>query len=388
MNTPIRSNATNEYSDNRLIGTQISSTNSIPREIDLDSLTDEQLAILDNRLRLRQLDEKYEKQDKIKSFNNEELESLITDWLRTLNSIHTQSSFKYNLNQFIQWLKDKSILEVDSRIVDSYVAHLNSQSLSANTVRQRVIACSSFWTTLDRWKVIDIKNPFIGARGVPEKPISTKKPKDIPTDGILDLLEQYALDQTKATGKGSTMKIRAAIKAYCAIRTLRSTGLRVGALKNMIIEEYEGDIYYTAETKNGIAEGELDKELLDLYKFFNLPLPTPFEIFNDKTFRSWLTKAMNSEQWVKNVGNKYTPHSIRHLFSLKDYEEHKDIYRLSRKLGHKNTESTCVYLSTLPTKRDKGVNKPRPIQSNSHIKNEPGGNFSLFFHGYFNDGEY
>lgn len=84
---------------------------------------------------------------------------------------------------------------VDASVVDKYVTYLNSdKKLSANSKRQRIAACSSFFSDLERWEVIT-KNPFKNAKHLHKQKISIKPADKIPANTDLYLLEAYPLNQ-------------------------------------------------------------------------------------------------------------------------------------------------------------------------------------------------
>ncbi len=323
--------------------------NNVSGEIDIDSLPPDILNILLQKHNFEKLFKAYEKKVKAEELNDNRIDELILQWLEGYESKETQRSYKRNLRLFLEWLKGKSkgLLDVNANLVDAYIVYLKRKSISANTFRLRIGACSSFWTALIRWETIEQENPFIGVRGLPKKPKKIKKAEEIPSDNDLDFLEKYAFNQMKATGKGSTGKIRSAIKALCAVKVMRATGLRIGALKNM---EIDRNGYYTAKTKGGIATGFLDEEVLNVLRFFKLPRKKPLEKFNESTFRSWLSKVMNSDQWKTEIGNTFSAHGIRHRFAIKLYiESGFDIALVSARLGHGDIQVTTEYLAGLKT---------------------------------------
>ena len=101
-------------------------------------------------------------------------------------------------------------------------------------------ACSSFFSALVRWDILG-KNPFLRCRGLPKKRIAIKQENQIPTNKELDALEEYANNAIKMAtvgkGKGLYRKLYGNILALCAVKVLRATGLRLGALQNMNIDK-------------------------------------------------------------------------------------------------------------------------------------------------------
>ena len=289
--------------------------------------------------------------DKLKDSLKHEIEKAKLDvekikkrWLAQFESKHTQRSFRKNLDLFLQWLGDKSMLDVDARIADDYLIYLKSvktsgvssrgKRLSANTIRQRIAACSSFWDSMIRWKDVSL-NPWHDIK-LPKKKIAIKKSESVPTNKELDLIKDFCKRAMVASGTGSVLKKRGAIKAYVALEVLASTGLRVGALSSLTIDR-KG--YYTAESKGGTAQGRLTKKVLKTIKRYGLDERQPFK--NYKSFAKWF------ERTCKELKLKISVHGLRHKFAVDYYNRTKDIAGLQRRLGHASLLATQAYLATL-----------------------------------------
>jgi integrase len=226
-----------------------------------------------------------------------------------------------------------------------YTAFLiNDKSISDITKRQRIAASSSFFTALERWEVIN-RNPFKGIKGLPKKKISIKQADAIPSNAELDILEAHTLQQIQsAKGKGSTNKRRGNTLALCALKVLRDTNLRVGALQNLIIDN---NGYYKAKSKGSIAQGRLDENILNTIKHFGLSAKRPFKSYTANNFSVWLYRTLNSTKMREKIANRFSSHSIRHKFSIDFYNETKDVHALSKRLGHSSLLVTTAYLSGL-----------------------------------------
>jgi|GEM_PF-3090341 len=324
-------------------------TESVQKILDspeLNDLSEKQIEAIAKSYYIDSLKDEFEKEVKKAKINQEEL---IGHWLSGFTSEHTKRSFKKNLDYFLVWLNGKSILDVDSLVVTKYITYLNGQKvLSDNTIRQRIASLSSFYSDLELWEIV-IKNPFKRAKGVPKKKIAVKKSEQIPTNDDLDMLEKYALEQINQGetigGRGSDKKIKGNILAYCTLKVLRKTGLRVGALNNMKIET-NGN--YSAVSKGNNVYGELDDEFLSLFKQYNLSQNKPFAGYTEKAFSMWLWRTQSSGELKSLFKNKkYGSHSIRHRFSIDFYNETKDVHELQQRLGHSSLLVTTAYLAGL-----------------------------------------
>ncbi|MFZ5631191.1 MAG: tyrosine-type recombinase/integrase [Spirochaetota bacterium] len=285
------------------------------------------------------------KHEVIKTKVDKEIEKLKTRWLNKFQSTHTKRSFKRNIEVFFVWLGNTSITEVDAQVADDYAAYLRtsasrskgSAKISDNTALQRIAACSSFFKNLVRWRVVP-NNPFNGVSR-PKKLVERKTSEQIPTAKELDAIEKIALTSMTAKVKDhktNTQRMNSAGRmAYAALVILRSTGLRVGALRGLTID-LNG--YYKAKSKGSIASGRLSRDALKVFAKLQLDARKPFEDYSAAAFSIWLARKS---------GGKFQAHAVRHHFSVQHYKRHKDIFMLSKALGHASTVPTQAYLASL-----------------------------------------
>jgi len=299
--------------------------------------------------------------DKLKTELNEEIEktttkqnldTYINKWLNKFESNHTKKSYKKNLQNFLNWLGEKSIQDVDALIVDDYISYLKTvttesnyslnmkKRISVSTQRQRIMAVSSFWKSLLRWNVVP-NNPWHGAN-LPAQRTDVINSKKIPTDYELDEIEKLALREMTAIypgNKGITKKKNNAARyAYAVLKILRSTGIRIGALPTLSIDR---NGVYNARSKGSKVHGKLKDDVIQALELVGLNKNQPFNDYKPGSFTMWLWRAS---------GNKYFAHSLRHRFSItwwNEPENGKDIVQLKNLLFHKSVRSTEVYLSTL-----------------------------------------
>jgi len=317
----------------------------------LKDLNEKQLEQITKFVIVDKLKDELEKEAE-KLLSKKKLETFINKWLNTFESKHTKRSYKKNLKLFFTWLADKSITEVDSLIVDDYISFLKSATtedydlfnngtpLSEASQRQRIMAPSSFWKSLLRWKVVS-NNPWRGAN-LPAQKMDVVKTEQIPTDAELDEIENFALGEMTAfvpgNKKNTKRKNTSARYAYAVLKILRSTGLRIGAISTLTI--YKNGVY-NARSKGSKVHGKLKDDVLEALNFVVLNKSQPFKDYKPGTFTMWFWRAS---------GKKYFCHSLRHRYSINwwnDPANGKDIIKLKNLLFHKSVRSTEVYLSTL-----------------------------------------
>ena len=328
----------------RLVANTATAIETILKAPELKGLSEKELAYITKAVIVDQLKAKLKKEVSRHKID-QDIEGLKKDWLNKFESEHTRRSFETNLNAFLRWLpKDKSVADANPRVVDAYISYLQNatlggtrQKLSKNTQIQRIAACSSFWSTLMRWDVLD-KNPWIGSRK-PKKEIAIKQGEKVPTEADLSGLESKAKAAMTAKIKGhetnTKRKNQAGRMAYAALIVLRETGLRVGALETLKIDN-QG--YFTARTKGSRAHGKLSDKVRTELRELGLSAATPFNDYRPETFSVWIWRAS---------GGKFSVHSIRHFAAVTYYKKTKDIVGLQKLLGHKSLIATQAYLATL-----------------------------------------
>jgi integrase len=179
---------------------------------------------------------------------------------------------------------------------------------------------------------------------IPKKELELKKTSDVPTEFDLELLEKIAETGIVATGIGSAKKRNGAKKALLAIRIIKETGLRVGALGNLKIDELGN---FVTVSKGRRIHGKLSLKILDLIQYLNFDENQPLLKYKRNTFSMWLLR-MSKKVKIKSFG----PHSIRHWYAVQFYNKHKDLVALQKALGHKSVGSTQSYLATLVNQMD------------------------------------
>ncbi len=326
-------------------------TKSIQKLLDspeLKELSEAQIEHIARSVYLDSLKDELKKEVKKAQMDSMAIDRYTIQWLSGFQSKHTVRSFKTNLNYFLQWLNGTSILDVNALVVDKYVSFLNSdKKTSDNTKRQRIAACSSFFSDLQRWSVIG-NNPFKGIKGLPKKKIAVKEAEQIPSNKELDLLEQYALSQIVSvgskSGRGLKNKETGNLYAYISLKILRAYGLRVGALQGIKIDR---DGNFKTKSKGHEVHGKFDSDILELLNSSGLSHKEPFKEYTESAFSMCLWRAQSSDELNAKFKRKYSAHGIRHRFSIDYYNRTKDVNELSKRLGHSSLLVTTAYLAGL-----------------------------------------
>ena len=243
-----------------------------------------------------------------------DLTATISIWLSG-KALPSQRMYSLYLNNFIQYLDGTSVLDVNFHTVDIFIA--NVLATYGESKRRLIIASlSSFYSLLERYEYI-VRNPWKGARV--KKVIAPPTKKAIPTDA-----EIHAICSEFSSESLSDRKMT------LAITIMAKYGVRVGFFNKKYIQYDGSNINSVSKGKYYsicVGDDEIDTELL-------LQL-------NSNTIQTAFNRV------VKKLGLSFSPHSLRHKFACDEYNKDKDLYRVSRKMGHSSTNITEIYLKGL-----------------------------------------
>jgi len=186
-------------------------------------------------------------------------------------------------------------------------------------VRLRAAGASSFYGFLERETEGRIKNPFHGTRARP--PSMRKRALDIPSEEELRILLEV-VDPHSALG--------------AAIAVMAYRGLRVGGLPVMMIK---GGRFWT-RSKGKEISGELGEAAV-------LPLRAPFGNLTARKIADRVRFATRRLAAAGKLEAAYSVHDLRHFFAVREYGRTKDLYRVSKLLGHASIQVTEIYLKGL-----------------------------------------
>jgi site-specific recombinase XerC len=215
---------------------------------------------------------------------------------------------------------------------DGYVAYLNGDGLSPNSVRLAVAGIRCFYTYLSRHYDC-VKNVFTGVK-LPGK--VNAKLTVIPDATELKAIIEYVRERNP--------------KLACVVELISRKGFRCGALERMTM--YRSGRFSTV-TKGKQFTGRFDEYEIRLIRENFGPVTGDSAVFAEMTagrikslFKHFTTSMRDSGL----IRESYSLHDLRHYFATTEYGRNKDIFALSHKLNHNNIAVTGAYLTTL--KRD------------------------------------
>ena len=248
-------------------------------------------------------------------------------------SPNTIKTYSTNLNAFLLFT-DKPLDQLTTEDVRAFLHHLISRKLSASYINSTYSVCNLFFTSV-------LKKPF-SLQDVPR----VKVPKKLPS--VLSKSEvKRIIDATDN------------IKHKAILMIAYSSGLRVSEVLHLKVSDIDSDnmqIFIRSGKGNKDRYSVLSKHTLSyLRQYFLVYRP------NDWLFYSALDKsrALSSRTAQKVFSNAKvkvgitkpaTFHSLRTSFATHLLMQGTDLFTIKTLLGHKNIQTTMVYLHLAPSR--------------------------------------
>jgi integrase len=155
-----------------------------------------------------------------------------------------------------------------------------------------------------------------------------RRPLEIPSEEEIHILLE-AVDPHSVLG--------------AAIVLMAYRGFRVGGLPELTIK---GGRFWTL-TKGKVLSGELGAEALGALKAAGLPLRAPFGGLTARKIADRMRLVTARLVAEGKIEVAYSVHDLRHFFAVGEYRRTKDLYRVSKLLGHASIQVTETYLRGL-----------------------------------------
>jgi integrase/recombinase XerC len=274
-------------------------------------------------------------------------------------SIHTITSYKNDLHQFIEFINPQKeefpAVEINYQHIRAWVADLIKHKISARSVNRKLSSLKSFFKYLQRLKIIEI-NPLSKISG-------PKTPKRLPV----------FIDQNHMDNLFTDVKFEEGFNGQrdqLILDLLYQTGIRRSELTHL----KESDIDLFNSTIKVL--GKRNKERIIP---ISLPLKRNLESYlkvkeelNLSNMMLFVGEKGNtlSEQAVYKSVKKYlaqittiqkkSPHVLRHTFATHLLNNGADINAVKDLLGHANLSATQVYTHNTIDKLKKSYKQAHP----------------------------
>lgn len=275
------------------------------------------------------------------------MNNIVSSFLKYLEveknySKYTIMNYERDINSFVKFLnieQIKSFKEIDYKILRFYLNEMFNKKYSSKTVSRNLSSLRTFFKYLLREGKINT-NPMILIS-------NPKEEKKLPTylnykelSNILDIPD-----------KNSVVGLRDS----CILELLYSTGIRVGELVNIKIN----DIDFNQNRIKILGKGNKERYVLFgkkchdlLNEYLNNGRPNLIKDKNEYLFLnkrgtgvSVRTVEMIIDEIVKRSSIKFnvSPHTLRHTFATHMLDNGADLNSVSELLGHSNLNTTSIY---------------------------------------------
>lgn len=259
------------------------------------------------------------------------------------------SSYKQDLKQYSQYLKDENVTGVEditTEILVAFLQFLSENNKSSKTIRRVQSTLRNFHQFLQFERIIDT-NPALR--------LSTpKEERELPV--VLSIEEMETLLQAPD-------KTPQGIRDNAIMELLYASGLRVSELINLKLSDLnldmgfihvygKGDKERIVPTTEYVAEKLNDyikNQRLMLLKHENTDIL--FITNRGKGFtRQGLWKTIKKYVLISGISKNITPHTFRHSFATHLIENGADLRAVQEMLGHSDISTTQVYTQISATK--------------------------------------
>lgn len=253
-----------------------------------------------------------------------------------------ENFYQKNINEItMEDLTNTNIL----RIRD-YILQLIEKGLDSCTIKTRISALRSFFETLKSMEIVR-SNPFKDKRISRFMANTLEKEDNLPKTEMITY-EEYtklinAIDKEKYTGK----------RDYLIIKTLASTGMRVGELVNFKTTDIELNdgkwyIHIMGKGRKHRIVQVSEQYIKELQEYLKMQLPTEEEKYVFTTiYETKFTEAgirYIIKQYCEQVGlPNISPHSFRHFYITSLIMQGANLHTVQYYSGHSNINTTSRY---------------------------------------------
>ena len=264
---------------------------------------------------------KDEAKQKIKA-DSTDINYYIDTWIKTKRSKYTRIFYAREIKAFREWCDSigRNPILCTAHDVDNYIIFLG-QKYKNNSVRQKIWICSSFYSALSRYGVIQ-SNPFNNC------PIPRKEYKKAREGSFV-----------MTAGELLTITVEARQSAPWLIPViffLSTYGLRIGALFTVEIEKKYFTVVEKGNRQRRIPLLPGSKKVISGNK--------PFEKLVRITVQVAIKRITKRLFMSGKIRQAYSCHDFRHYFAAELYKSTRDIVGVKNALGHSSLATTDIYL--------------------------------------------
>ncbi|MGB9839914.1 site-specific tyrosine recombinase XerD [Thermovenabulum sp.] len=258
-------------------------------------------------------------------------------------SNNTVLSYKNDLNQFINFLKNngvKTFNEVNRANIISYLLFLQRKKRASSSILRSLAAIKTFYHFLLRERIIE-EDPTYNLD-------TPKLEKKLPRVLTVEEVEKLLASPDKEDLWG--------LRDRTMLELLYATGIRVSELISLKVEDVNLEMGYLKCMGKGSKEriipiGSVATSFLNLYineirKKLLKNKECDYLFFNHQgksLTRQGFWKIIKKYARRANINKEITPHTLRHSFATHLLENGADLRSVQEMLGHSDISTTQIY---------------------------------------------
>lgn len=264
------------------------------------------------------------------------------------SSLNTIDSYRYDLADFLGWLKSEYGMEELSRAergqIIAYLAHCRGKNMAPKSMSRRLSTLRSFYKYLMLDRVIT-KDPTVNLE-------SPKSVKYLP-----GVLQQSETELLLSAPDLTTLK---GIRDKAVLETLYATGMRVSELTGLCLDDLHMEFNYARCFGKGGKErivplGSYAIEAIENYLTRCRPVflkekKNPSLFLNQRggtLTRQSVWNMMKEYGEQVGIGDQLSPHTLRHSLAAHMLENGADLRTVQEILGHADLTTTQIYTQLL-----------------------------------------
>ena len=260
-------------------------------------------------------------------------------------SVHTVVNYRLDLDDFVRFLGESPIENVDYLLLRKYLALLKEKKLGSRSMARHLSALRSFFKFLTREGFLK-SNPILS---VASPKLDKHLPQFLTEEEVTRLIES------------SLPKDEMGLRDRAILETFYSTGMRISELVSLSQDDLDfigGVVKLKGKGKKERIAPIGDKAISSLREYLEKRKKQTNAVFlNKRGFRI-------TDRGVRNIVGKYlrlsgakqgvSPHTLRHSFATHLLNRGADLRTVQELLGHANLSTTQIY-THLTTEKLKNV---------------------------------
>jgi len=266
-------------------------------------------------------------------------QQFVADLKKKNRSTATILAYTKDVDQLIQYVKEQKILlvsQLTNQHIEDFKAHLTKQNYTAKSVSRKLNSIKTFCRFLVSEKFITA-NP---AASVAHPKYEIKPPR------ILTKMEYRALRDACRTD----------IRIYAIVELLLQTGIRIGELANLQLEDINNDKLiiqpYESHSDRQVPLNKAAQQVLANYLKIR-PKTKNKNIFITKNGKPFLIRNIRTaiDRYFKSTDIKNAKvNDLRHTFIAHQLQSGTPLTLISQLVGHKRLSTTEKYLEIVKKK--------------------------------------